>query len=181
MKLFKLFRAAILAAPLLASLALAAQKPLEIPPDYLVAKAAWRLAAIADYEFSLRRDCACLPEQPITVVVRDGKVQRAYFSISKIDVDAKRMSSLDTLSGLFRVIDEAYAGAAAEVKFKANAQLGYLEYLSIDFNARIADEELIYYIFDFRPAEAVKRQSNNRSAKAVIAARLAIEEQRELA
>ena len=79
-----------------------------------------------------------------------GKVHRAFYSISRVDVDAKRMSGIETLSGLFRVIDEAYAGSAAEVKFKANAELGYLEYLYIDFNARVADEELIYYISGFR-------------------------------
>lgn len=150
MKLPNAIRAAFCSVSLLGSLAFAAEKPPEIPAEYVTAKQAWKIAAVADYQFTLRQDCACLPEQPITVVVRDGKVHRAFYSISRVDVDAKRMSGIETLSGLFRVIDEAYAGSAAEVKFKANAELGYLEYLYIDFNARVADEELIYYISGFR-------------------------------
>jgi len=50
-------------------------------------------------------------------------------------------------------MDQAYAGAAAEVTFKANDQLGYLETLYIDFHARIADEEIIDHSFGFRAAD----------------------------
>lgn len=156
--MLRLFLAAAIAGmQLLASPALAADRPLNVPAEYVAAKQAWRVAALSDYQFTLRRDCACLPEQPITVVVRNDRVQRAFYSVSNIDVDARRLSGLDTLSGLFRVMDEAYAGSAAEIKFKANDQLGYLEYLSIDFDARIADEELVYHVYDFRSTSDAKR------------------------
>ncbi len=83
-----------------------------------------------------------MPEGPIQVIVRAGAVTGARFLDTGAALDAQRLATLPSISGLFALVDAAYAQSAATVEFTANAGYGYLESLFIDYSLQVADKAL---------------------------------------
>lgn len=119
------------------------------PPGYATAKQRWVSAGTQSYRFTISTFYFCVPEGPIAVVVRNGAVQGATYVDTGEPVGTARLSRLPTISGLFAIADEAYAMQAAEVRFTGSAAYGYPEDLYIDYDRRIADEEIGYKVTSF--------------------------------
>jgi Family of unknown function (DUF6174) len=119
------------------------------PPGYIQAKQQWATEANVEYHFTLSRSCFCLPEGSIDVVVRGGVVSSATFSGTGLPVTPERLATLPTLSGLFTLVDSAYAKGAAEIRFTINAAHGFLDSLFIDYVTASADEEIGYTVTGF--------------------------------
>lgn len=122
-----------------------------IPPsEYVEAKQRWSRAGVESYQFTIRTLCFCVPEGPISVVVRNGAVQGAIYVNTGAPVGGERLSHVPThvptLSGLFDIADAAYSRRAAEVRFTSNAEYGYFENLYIDYDRGRADDEIGYMI-----------------------------------
>jgi hypothetical protein len=121
----------------------------ELPLEYVVARQRWLSEGIANYRFTLARQCFCVAESPIEVQVRNGVVVSGQFSDSGVSVSAERLATLPTLSGLFDLVDAAYAQNAAAVRFSVHPTYGFLESMFIDLVSSLADEELAYTVSDF--------------------------------
>jgi hypothetical protein len=119
------------------------------PSSYDEAKWRWTAEGSRSYHFTLTRSCFCLPESPIVVTVRDGRVIGGRFSDTGSPVDASRAATLPTFSDLFALVDRAYAQNAAVIRVTTNAEHGYLESVFIDYSASIADEEVSYTVSNY--------------------------------
>lgn len=109
----------------------------------------WQQSEMHNYRFTLTTMCYCLPEGPITIVVKDNAVVDAYYADSQESVSVQRLSSLFTLDKLFAKVEQAYASQAARVDVTYHPTFGYPETLYIDQDRRLADEEIGYKVTDF--------------------------------
>ena len=116
---------------------------------YASAKQLWSDSEPSNYRFSLTVNRFRVSEGSITVIVQSGKVFGAFYTQTKASVSDDRLKTLPSLTGLFQLADEAYAKNAAQVDMTFNPTLGYLESLYIDFDKRVADEEVRYQVADF--------------------------------
>jgi hypothetical protein len=113
-----------------------------VPRAYADAKERWSSTGISSYRFTISTVCFCVPEGPIAVVVLNGAVQGGTYVDTRKPVGASRLSRIPTKSGLSEIAYSAYARQAAPVRFTSDAALGYLRYLYIDYERRMADEEI---------------------------------------
>ena len=126
--------------------------PAAARPDGLdEARQRWAAAGLDAYEMTLRRSCFCpVPDYtgPFQVVVRDGAVESVR--LDGAEVDAERALTVDDL---FALLDEAHRRGAVRVEAAFDAELGYPTSLYVDYDERIADEEVGYGVSALAPAE----------------------------
>ncbi|WP_420454637.1 DUF6174 domain-containing protein [Rubrivirga sp.] len=125
--------------------------PAERSPDLDAARARWADAGLDAYAMTLQRICFCpSPDYtgPFAVVVRDGAVESVRLDGAAVDDERGA-----TVADLFDLIDEAYEKGAAAVDVTYDPEMGYPTSVGIDYDARMADEEIAYRVSDLRPAD----------------------------
>ena len=125
--------------------------PAERSPDLDAAKARWQAAGLDAYAMTLRRSCFCpVPDYtgPFEVRVRNGAVEQVR--LNGAAVDAERGMTVDAL---FALVEDAYERGAVEVAVEFDERLGYPTSVGIDYDLRLADEEIGYTVSDLRSAE----------------------------
>lgn len=126
-------------------------------PDTLgklqAAEAKWRLKHPIGYTYTLQRNCFCAPEYraPIDIRVYNGLVQEATTRPFSRPLPAERRSEALTVEGLFGLIREAINRNASSIAVNYESYYGYPVNISIDYDTRIADEELAITTSNFRP------------------------------
>jgi hypothetical protein len=122
----------------------------EAPRELALARERWEAAGPAAYEMTLRRSCFCPPDWrgPFRVTVRDGAV--ASVTYEGAPVDAERAVTVDAL---FDLVADAAARRAERLDVVYDPDWGYPARLFIDYDARIADEEVGYEVEAFRPLD----------------------------
>lgn len=114
--------------------------------DLEAARERWADAALEAYEMTLQRICFCpTPDYtgPFEVTVRDGKLASVVLNGAEVD-DERGI----TVEGLFALIEEAYDRDAASVVVEYDERMGHPTSLSIDYDVRMADEEIGYRVSD---------------------------------
>lgn len=113
----------------------------------------WDSLDIDDYAFTLQRNCFCRGDaiRPINIEVRDGKIASATFADTgeavPDDLDFNKL----TVNDLFKEVQQAIKGGAAQVDVTYDKQYGFPTSIYIDQSRQIADEEVGFTVSNFQP------------------------------
>jgi hypothetical protein len=145
--------------PLAALLALACSSPSgPSDPAALLAQnqALWNRRGPANYQYTITRQCECLPEMtgPATVVVRNGQVDARRYTASGASVDPQFEDLFTAVPGLFDLIAQAVNLPAAAIAARYDPSYGYPTSIQIDWFAGSVDDEVSYRITNFTPLAA---------------------------
>ncbi len=110
----------------------------------------WTANGIANYQYTFRRSCECLPEEDIVVTVQNGEVAAAVYTPSGEAVSMERMADLDTVEDLFDLIQAAIERPADRVQVQYDPNYGHPANIYIDYDFQVADEEVSYKISKFQ-------------------------------
>ena len=123
--------------------------------DLADARARWRRAAPARYEFDLNLGCFCPGAgAPVRVTVHDCAV------VAVVSLDpttwppgyAPRAADYPTVEGLFEWLERAIRRDAAEFEATYHPELGYPTTAAIDYEENVADDEVGWRITRLAPA-----------------------------
>jgi hypothetical protein len=141
MRIHATLHAALAAATAVAGLPAAADAELD------GARARWRAAAAAEYEYGYHKFCECHRESPpeTIVTVRAGSVvgvrHRPAGSPNEVPAADKNLEYYWTVEGLFDLIASAQQ-RAVEVRAVYDGPLGFPREVYIDYDAELIGDEL---------------------------------------
>lgn len=97
-----------------------------------------------NYEVSFQQLCFCLPDniRPMRLTVRNNQIVKAIFEDDQSKVTADVMTDLKTIDDIFQTIINAEARPAHSVNIKYDPINHYPFKIDIDFDSRLADDEL---------------------------------------
>lgn len=102
------------------------------------ARKRWAKTKIRTYRFDLRRSCFCPPQENTRVRVRNGRPV-SY---------PQDLKAVATVPRLFKLVQSAIKQNAASITV-AYTKRGYPKSISIDYDRRLADEEIGYTLSGF--------------------------------
>ncbi|MBK8453923.1 MAG: DUF6174 domain-containing protein [Thiofilum sp.] len=128
------------------------------------AQAKWKKTQPQHYSYYLQRSCFCTPDytKPIMLRVFKGKVQQATLMPEGKPLPANRKTEAIPMEGVFKLIQEAINRRAAKITVTYHVQYGYPKQVSIDYDQRMADEELYLTISNFKVASGLKPNQNTK-------------------
>lgn len=135
----------------LASLLLAACSLLDPDNDDRIAleraRSRWEAIGPPSYTYLVRRACECLPGTtgPFEVKVVDGERQAVIRPETGEELEASLADAFPTVVGFFDIVDDALRRGAHRVDVDYDAATGTPVRVSIDYDERVADEELLYW------------------------------------
>jgi len=109
------------------------------------AQARWERSAIPpNYLYAVERICYCPAESigPVWVFVARREAQTWTYVEGGMPVPPSLQRLFPTVEGAFAILREAYAGHAYQVRVTFDPHLGYPTEFWIDYDERMADEEL---------------------------------------
>jgi len=113
-------------------------------------RALWSEAAISNYQYTYRRSCFCPEQEDVVVLVADGAVSEAFYSLSGTYLTDEELAYIYTIDELFDIIQEAITAHVTYLYTTYHSELGYPENIYIDRSSQIADEEMGHYVMDFQ-------------------------------
>ncbi len=146
--------ASILATVLAAACAFPGLGPYEDLADELERnRRLWSSTGIDHYQVNLRRICFCHPDatRERVVHVRGGTI------VSVVDAETGEAAPEELLSlyvdveGLFDIVEDAIHRDAAELTVRFDPELGYPVEIRIDYDYRMADEEVTFEATGLHP------------------------------
>jgi hypothetical protein len=111
------------------------------------ARAQWRQAGLAAYEYGYHKFCECHPENPpeSVVSVRNGAVvgvrHRPVGTTVEVPAEAKNLEFYWTMDGVFDLIASAQQRGVT-VRVQYDAALGFPRSIYIDYDADFIGDEL---------------------------------------
>ena len=140
-----LIRATLHAAVL--AVALHCALPASADANLDAARARWKSAAIASYEYGYNKYCDCHRESPpeTVVTVRGGTVtsvrHRPVGTTVEVPAADKNLQYYWTVDGLFELVAAAQA-RGVQVRAAYDAELGFPREIFIDYDAKLIGDEL---------------------------------------
>jgi hypothetical protein len=131
----------------------------DVPRQLTDAEKLWNDQGLANYDFTLERQCFC-PEDyrgPVDVQVRNGSAVSITYVSTGAAVTDDRFAEADTIDKLFGILKDAYSGKnsfdqkADSVSVTYDADRGFPSAFFIDISQQIADEENGYTVTNFVP------------------------------
>lgn len=119
--------------------------------------ALWEEQEFADYAFEYRVNCYCEPRHNHSLV-QEGEVVRSWDEIEKVFHPDDELENFATVEALFALIQHAIDREASALEVEFNDELGYPEYVYVDFDFSIADEEISYRVVDFKSSNYTEVQ-----------------------
>ena len=97
-----------------------------------------------NYDVSFQQLCYCLPDyiRPIRISVRDNFIVKAIFEDDQSEVPDVIAADLKTIEDIFQTIINAESGQAHSVKIEYDLSMHFPLKVDIDFDDRLADDEL---------------------------------------
>jgi Family of unknown function (DUF6174) len=113
--------------------------------DLEAARRTWSRQGIASYRFRVTQNCFCAPgvRGPFDVVVEQGRVAAVTDGETGEPRTPEPFVPL-TVEALFARVEDAIDRDAAQIDVRYDPALGYPQEIAIDFDRRIADEEVGY-------------------------------------
>jgi Family of unknown function (DUF6174) len=110
----------------------------------------WDAQQPAQYSFTWRRSCECTTEttQPIRITVSGNAITSAVYVETQLPVSANVRDNLLTIDGVFAEIQQAIADGAFAVTVTYDQTSGAPLTVGVDYDERLADEELSLVISD---------------------------------
>lgn len=109
----------------------------------------WERLRIDAYEYDLTVLCFCPPVGVVRVQVRADTVHTATVLETGAPVDASFL--VKTINDLFEIVEDAAKQEAHRLDVAYDSTFGYPTYVSIDYDVRLADEEVTYVAENLRP------------------------------
>ena len=121
----------------------------EIISSYEANKEKWENTSILDYSFVFQVSCYCIEEytSPKAVSVRDGNI----LTVNDLAYSEEIHRGIFSINDLFKEIEKASNQNVAVLETTYDSFYGFPTTLYIDRDERIADEEMRYSIFNFKP------------------------------
>ncbi|MEM7231489.1 MAG: DUF6174 domain-containing protein, partial [Planctomycetota bacterium] len=109
----------------------------------------WNGDGPLDYQFRFERICFCLASdtRPVILEVRDGEIISATDAESGDELNPESDAFL-TVDDLFIEVREAMDRSADSLDVRYDSEFGFPASVDIDFDRRIADEEVSYRASD---------------------------------
>ncbi len=123
-------------------------------PEMQTNREKWNAAKVTHYTFELMISCFCPFSEimPITVEVKDGEI------VSMTDVNGKAVEGefaqyIEEAASIERLfaLAEKNASEADEIEVTYDAQYGFPSAINIDFIKLAVDDEISYYVNNFKP------------------------------
>ena len=104
----------------------------------------WQVNGGANYSYVQRRLCFCATESTVAVriSVRNGEVTDRRKVEDNFPIAIQFETLFGTVEDLFRTIEAAINNDAAALHVTYDHRVGYPTYISIDYHAGVADDEL---------------------------------------
>jgi len=104
----------------------------------------WQQANIKHYSYTFQRICFCPRDYTAAILteVKNNKVISAKLKSNNQPLDEKLKDNKQTITYFFTKIQDAINKKAHAITIKYNEQYGYPESIFVDYDQRIADEEL---------------------------------------
>jgi len=117
------------------------------------ARARWNKRGLTTYRVTSIRSCVCDPDtlRPMQIEVVSGQIVGAVFADDQQPVDDSIRRFLWTVDKAFDVIQSALDDGADQLDVRFDPVLGYPTSMFIDYERRIADEELRLRLEDLTP------------------------------
>lgn len=121
--------------------------------ELAAAQSRWQAAGITNYDFDLQVACFCGATAlgPVTISVRNGQPTGIVSTDSGTVVDTLYFQGYLTVDRLFASLDQILSAKPAAFTAAYDPGLGFPTDVSIDGNARVADDELGLRILSLRP------------------------------
>lgn len=116
------------------------------------ARARWEQGGFDSYEITQRRNCFCmLGGQPVRLLVfRDSLVSGMNLADSTA-LTAEQLSWYKSIDQLFEFLGAIDPARVAHFEARYDSTFGFPEHFWIDYDTRIADEEIGYDCSDLHP------------------------------
>lgn len=113
--------------------------------------ALWQQQKINTYVIDFQRICFCQPDltQPVTLSVENHNLSEAIY-LSGSAVNQSNYLHFYTINKAFLLIQEAFDKNAAEIRVVYDQEFGFPSSVFIDYDKRLADEELQFKFSNFR-------------------------------
>ncbi len=113
----------------------------------------WKKQGFNKYSYEFRRGCFCLPDytKPVLIQVKNDTVTDARFKDNNKQLTEALKGNRQTINMLFKTIQDAIDRKAHSIKVKYNEQYGYPASIVVDYDERMADEELYLNAKDLKP------------------------------
>ena len=104
----------------------------------------WESKGFTNYRMAFQWSCFCAGEfvSPVEISVRGGIIDGVVFSESGTPVEPPNFDRYETVAGLFELIQNAIDRDAFSISVEYDTELGYPARAGIDFDERLADEEM---------------------------------------
>ena len=117
--------------------------------ELAAARLRWTANGAASYDFTVYVSCECL-YRPVIVVVANGVVRSRKYADTGADVAPTYViSAYSTIEGLFDFVESVHAKNPAQLDVTYDPVRGFPTIISIDYNAKAVDDEIVYSIRDF--------------------------------
>lgn len=115
----------------------------------------WRQAGIRHYRMEFRASCFCGSEftELVSVEVLHDAVQSVTVVSTGLPVEYMPLDAWPTVEELFAAVEEAIVEDAHELQVTYDLDLGYPEFVFIDRDEMIIDEEIGYQVFELEAVE----------------------------
>jgi hypothetical protein len=107
-------------------------------------QARWQQQNIQNYTYTFQRGCFCPREytRPVKLKINNQHVAQAEFADTGEPLPPNVQGNKQTVTDLFRLIQSAIDKNAFRIIAKYDEQYGYPISINIDYDERIADEEV---------------------------------------
>jgi hypothetical protein len=130
-----------------------------VPQELADSENIWKSQALANYDFTLERQCFC-PEDwrgPVNIQVRKGAAVSVKYISNGENVTEGKFDNANTIDKLFTILKNAYNGKddfnkkAETINVTYDGRTGYPADFYIDVSQTIADEEQGYKVTNLSP------------------------------
>lgn len=119
----------------------------------------WVSRAPASYTVTVSRSCECTPEMtgPVVVTVRGGVVESRVYASNGAAVGGSLAAEFPSVEEMFQRIEELTHREVAKLDVSYDRATGYPTLVSVDYDARMVDDEISWRITSLAPLSTAGR------------------------
>ena len=118
-------------------------------------KEKWLAHGIKAYEIEMQKICYCAPDAVRLMLfqVTDNEIKDVRYADSGDVVDPSYYNNLNTIEGMFTLVEQALKENPADLVISYDTEYGYIKELTVDYQANIADDEFTFIASNMRPSK----------------------------
>lgn len=125
----------------------------EIAAEVLANKEKWLSLGIKQYQIEMQKICYCVADAVRLMIfqVSDNEIKDVSYADSGDAVDPSHYSQLNTVEGMFDLVEQALVKNPASIVISYNDEYGYIKELTVDYQQNIADDEFTFIASNMKP------------------------------